>query len=424
MSADQEAASVIEAAVSEPVLVFGSLPPAGRDIDLLVRPVARGELDSALRAGGWRVRKDLYVRFARCTADVIEVVPADDWRLPAAEVDRLFAMASPLRGHSRLVEPAAHHSLLILATRTLGPSDGLTPRRRERVRRALDQDPVAWEHATALSGAWDGAEPLRRLRRLYEHEHKPARPLPTRLRARARRARRGHVVAFSGIDGAGKSTQSAALVEALNRIGYDAVTEWVPFSSDEWPYRLLDLIKRGLTTMPLNARDARPASPAAGNQANEPAGGAALAQTTRLRQSSSAITHGWATVIALANALSHARAVARHLAAGRIVVFDRYTLDSAVRMRFLYGLERGFPVQNWLIGALSPRPVAAFFLDIDPGQSLQRKDDRWTAHALADHAQLYRQEHERFGVVKLDGTLPPEELCAIVAAQVWDRLPG
>lgn len=408
MSEDQGAASVIESAVSEPVLVFGSLPPSGRDIDLLVRPVAQRELDAALRAEDWHVRGGLYVRFARCTADVVEVVPAASWPLPADEVDRLFALAEPLPGHSRLLEPSPHHALLILATRTLGPADGLTAPRRTRVGRALARDPQAWEHAAALSSAWDATEALRRLRGLYEHRSTP--PLPGRLRARARRARHGRVVAFSGIDGAGKSTQSAALVEALNNLGYDAVSEWVPFSSNEWPYRVLDLIKRVLAT------------PSGRNRPKEHRAEVASAPTTRLRERSSAITHGWATVIALANALSHARVVARHLAAGRIVVFDRYTLDSAVRMRFLYGLDRRFPVQNRLIGAVSPQPVAAFFLDIDPGQSLERKDDRWTARALADHARLYRQEHERFGVVRLDGNLPREELCALVAAQVWERL--
>jgi thymidylate kinase len=398
------------------------LPPAGRDIDLLVRPVAQRELDVALRAGGWHVRGKLYVRFADCTVDIVDVVAAGVWGLPPAELDRLFALATPLQGHSRLVEPSAHHVLLILAARTLGPVDNLSERRRARVSRALERDPRAWEQAAEVASAWGASEALRRLRGLYERKSPP--PIPGRLRARARRARRGRVVALSGIDGAGKSTQSAALVETLNRLGYDAVSEWVPFQSNQWPYRVLDLIKRVVASAPLEAGDASAATPAGDDEADERTGPSAKALTTRLREGNGAITHGWATVIALANALSHARVAARHLAAGRIVVFDRYTLDSAVRMRFLYGHDRRFPVQNWLIGALSPRPVAAFFLDIDPEQSLQRKDDRWTARALTAHARLYRQEHERFGVVKLDGNLPREELCAIVARQVWERLPG
>jgi thymidylate kinase len=97
-------------------------------------------------------------------------------------------------------------------------------------------------------------------------------------------------------------------------------------------------------------------------------------------------------------------------------------LDSFVRLRFLYGEQRRFRAQRALITLLSPRPKAAFLLDIDAEASLTRKDDKWSAEELATQVRLYREEHERAGVTRLDGRRDPDELAAEIAAQVWRRL--
>jgi thymidylate kinase len=134
------------------------------------------------------------------------------------------------------------------------------------------------------------------------------------------------------------------------------------------------------------------------------------------------VSTAWVTLVALAYACSHGRRVARHLAAGRIVIFDRYVLDSFVRLRFFYGHRSRFRVQRLLIAALSPRPRAAFYLEVDQATSLARKADKWSASELETQAQLYREESERLGVLALDGPRAADDLAAEIAAEVWRRV--
>src|SRR4051794_36668670 len=66
---------------------------------------------------------------------------------------------------------------------------------------------------------------LRRLR--------PRRPPPRFLRRR-----RPAVIAFSGLDGSGKSSQTAAAREALVRLGHEAEVVWLPITANPSVWRL------------------------------------------------------------------------------------------------------------------------------------------------------------------------------------------
>jgi len=131
----------------------------------------------------------------------------------------------------------------------------------------------------------------------------------------------------------------------------------------------------------------------------------------------------WATLVTFLNALSQARAAARHLPRARVLIFDRHVLDSVVRMRFLYGEGGLAPLQRRLIRAVAPRARVSFLLDIRPETSLVRKDDIWGLEQLTRHVELYREEQRRLPVLRLDGERPREELCAEIARTVWAALP-
>ena len=125
-------------------------------------------------------------------------------------------------------------------------------------------------------------------------------------------------------------------------------------------------------------------------------------------------------MIALANALAQRRRALRHVARSRIVVFDRYTLDSVVILRHLWGGERRLPA--WLIRALSPRPLCSFLLDVRAETALERKRDQWNLENLQRLAELYRAEAPHLGVQRLDGERPREELTAEILAEIRKRL--
>ncbi|HKP16861.1 MAG TPA: hypothetical protein VJT84_00185, partial [Gaiellaceae bacterium] len=128
------------------------------------------------------------------------------------------------------------------------------------------------------------------------------------------------------------------------------------------------------------------------------------------------LTRLWVTYIAVANALTHRRLARR----GDVVVFDRYVLDSIVRMRYLWAAR--FGVATWVLRRLSPSSRVAFLLDVPPEVALERKQDQWSLDALRRQRELYLEEAARLGVRVLDGTRPREELCAEIAEASWRAL--
>jgi thymidylate kinase len=392
-----DAAGVVDDAAPRTVLVFGSLPGAGRDLDLLVRDEDLDALRSALDGEGFRSRDDEWVRFAGGSAEAVDLLPASAWRLPGAELDELFRTALPIEGFARLVRPAPGHALLVLARLTgLGP---LPEKRRRRRDAAVAEDARAWDDARARAAAWNLTAELANL----EHGGTVPSGLP--------RPKRPRVVALSGIDGSGKSSQAELLREALERLGYDAAVEWSPFGQDAWLNRLAVPVKK------LLGRSGR-YSPA------EPAHETGLERTsgTALREDNALVNYAWSAVVTFANELSQLRTILGHTRHGRIVIYDRYALDSTVQLRFRYGATGRFALQRALIRLLAPKPVASFYLDIPPETSLGRKDDRWTLADLETQAGLYRAEFARAGVVRLDGRRPREELAAEIAETVWRAL--
>jgi thymidylate kinase len=412
----RELCGLVDDAVPNRVIVFGSLPPEGSDLDLLVRPPEEMAVREALRGAGLAEQDSRLVRLEVGTALEVELQSTGDWNLPRAELDALYAEATPLPECRRLVEPAPHHRLLILATRTLAEGEPLSDRRKARITRALAEDPQAWAAAAARARLWGQSDAVEWMRAMYEGGRIARTHRLRRRMAQVGRIgrRRGLLIAISGVDGAGKSFQAKALQGSLEALGLRARVEWIPLASNVWLDRLVVPLKRGLARFG-GLRPPRWNQPGRGGlEPNNPG--------SVLRQRSRAINYGWATLMAAANGVSHAFRAWRHRSAGRVVVFDRYALDSVVRSRFLYGNGRPLRLPRTLIRVLSPRPDLAFFLDVPAATSVARKEDIWTAEELERQVELYRQEYERCGVTRLEGELPSEELAREILEATWRRL--
>jgi thymidylate kinase len=384
------AAQLVDSLAEGRVLVFGSPPPGGRDLDLLVRPADAETIAAGLAAEGFDRSGAAFARFRDCTVEAVDVVPAAEWAIEPAELEALYAEALPLDGFERLVRPAPHHALLVAARRFALGRGVLSGKLRARVDAALAEDPAAFETARARAAAWRAERALA----LLEAAHRGN--APRRVRRRLPRLPRTTVVAFSGLDGAGKSSQAEALVETLGRLGIDAEAVWSPLGG----HPLQALVGRGAR---LVLRRAAPAPGAAGSM-SDPGRRPSAGRTA------------WAAFGAVLNAVSQRAAVLRR--PGRVVVLDRQALDTIVRMRFLYGTGAA----RRLVIALAPRPRFAYFLDIRAETSLARKDDIWELADLQRHADLYGEELPRLGVRRLDGEAPREQLCAAVAREVWAAL--
>ena len=376
----------IEWAAAGPVVVFGSLPPSGLDLDLIVRDEEVARLGAALEAAGALRRGNAWAVIGTATGYVVEITAASDWSLSPSEVDALFASAEPLDGCAKLSRPAAAHTLLLLAR------IGVSAKRAGRLRAAL-----------AVPGARDEAE------RRAEAWGVDLASLDTVRRPRPA-LRAPKVVALSGLDGSGKSTQSKALASTLEALGYDVHVHWAPILQNRsiaalssLARVLLRLVRRG-----------------GGGGIEEGASLVAQVETSSAKQR--AIRGAWTTVVALANGTAHRRPALEHRGSGTVVIYDRFVLDSIVRIRFLYGRDERFATPRRLLRLLSPRPVAAFWLDVPGDRAYARKPEHWSADDLNEQRALYAEEHERVGVTRLDGERPPDELAAEIAGEVWRRL--
>ncbi len=224
--------------------------------------------------------------------------------------------------------------------------------------------------------------------------------------------RRTRLVTFSGLDGAGKSSQAELLREKLSADGAQAVIEWVPVAINPSIGKIKSVAKSAL----------RPLLRAGGTGAAGGEGADASDPGKLLVRRSATVRHIWSTVVTVANIASHWRVVLRHVGRGRIVIFDRYALDSAVRLHTWYDELGSVRFQSWLVRTLSPRPSISFLLDVPADTALTRKVDRWDLEQLRQQAAIYRSECRTFRVKGLDGTRPRDELAVEIAREVSERL--
>lgn len=424
---------LLDSAVSERVIVFGAVPPEGRDFDLLVHPAEERSIGAALSAVGFVGWGHQWVRLRTYAADEVDLVPVSHWQLPEHRVDALFAEGIPIEGLSHLVRPAPHHAILILA-RQLVEGGRLRDKHRLRVARMLELTPDAFERSREEAGAWNAERALDLLERMYRHgetrralsartdalverlvatgvEPRRARMYAwrTQLLGRRRTRRRGRVVAISGLDGAGKTTQVHSLHTGLTLLRVDSAASWTRITTNTWIWILAHGVEKVLA---LASVGRRPETVTQGAQFHR----------TALRRRSPFVTEVWAGFVAFANGLSHRRAVGRHVRQGRVVICDRYVLDSAVHLRYRYGEHRRFRFQIWLIRALSPKPAKAFFLDVAPERAHARRYDEYNLDEFTRLARLYRNEYEEIGARRIDANRPLHEICGEIGREVWPTL--
>jgi thymidylate kinase len=250
-----------------------------------------------------------------------------------------------------------------------------------------------------------------------------------------RRRGPGRLVAFSGMDGSGKSTQVELLREHLGSRGRPTQVAW---SRLEWTtlWESSGALER--IAAPVNwllggktrVHDASPEPAGEGPAADGPAGAAGFSapaapasRAARLRRRSGLLTHVWVLVVAIVHARRQREAVRAASAPGTLVICDRYTLDAAVGLRRRYGEGRSFRLQVRLMEWLSPRPSLAWHVDVPAEVAGARKEEGFTGPELDRIAALYREERARLGWRRLDGRLPPSTLAAEVAEAVDSGLP-
>lgn len=385
----------VDDAVSRPVVVYGSLPPEGRDLDLIVCEADLPAIEARLAGAGASRRGARWAFFGNGTAYAVELSPASGWRLPEPELQALFRESEPINGFRNIAKPAPHHALLLLA-RT-----GVSSKRQPRLQAALDH-PGAWEKARTHAAGWGvDLSALQRQSRGATHR------VLASSRAAAARVAEPHVVAFSGLDGAGKSTQVKMLASALQALGYGVTVKWSPILGNR-SVSMLSGAAWGLLRMTRapEGRDGR--SLVAGRQSSS--------YSRRL------VKQLWIGYTTAVNSMSLRGAALAARGSGNVVIYDRFVLDSLARIRFLYGDREPLRTQQAILRCVAPAPTAAFWLDVPPERAYARKPEQWTVADLTAQRKFYDAEYAKLSVERLDGERPTEELAAEIAARVWRLL--
>ena len=431
----------VDRLAGERVLVIGSLPPAGRDLDLLVRPAAEAALSSGLSGLGFQTSGYRLATFTKGRPAIAELHPVAGWGLPAADLEALFGEALPLPGSAALAAPAPRHVLLICARSLPDQPWGLKETQRARVEAALREDPAAFERAAATAPAWRVSLGLGQLRSLVESGRRPTAiarararrerdgalrmrslvPVPQVVRSLLRRRERGLVIALSGLDGSGKSSQARMLADAITAAGRPSTVIWDSLISSPRALRRLagvlrrgaGLVMRGSAAEPERKSDAAPV--AGVPVVDEPSAPERLANLGGLR--GGLVSHGWTLILTAALGTRLARATWPRILRGEVVVCDRYLLDAEVELRYFYG-DRRFRAQSALLRLLTPAAAAAFLLEVDPALAADRKGE-FSSGQNARRAALYAELAARGGADRVDGSRERDEIAEQLATEVW-----
>jgi thymidylate kinase len=445
----RDLASTINDCVRDRVIVFGSLPPHGGDIDLLARTPELTAIARSLANRGFLQHGVKWAQFNGFATLSVDLVPAEMWGLAPAEIHALFAEAAPLEEFGSLAVPSPHHQILIAARRAAGAGGTLDDRSRARVAQALARDPTAWSRAEPRASLWNATAAMRLLKTLMSGldgdqrsvmaaQFEFARSIAKtpggwrRLASRGLRSRRPALISFSGLDGAGKSFQAKALQESLTQLGVETCVVWPPARNAlfQLPPRIKGVLLRGLERVGRAGHEFT-TDDAEMPRRSEPAdSGAILASGVvdgpepdfpDLPGQRPLVLHLLATVVAMVQVLSLRARAGTGSRRPRVVIFDRYTLDAIVYVRHRWGQGHPLRWQCWLIRALARRPRRAYLLEVAPAVAYARKQD-FPLENLRGRANIYREHWQGLGITRLDGERPPAELCEEIARDVWSLL--
>ena len=211
--------------------------------------------------------------------------------------------------------------------------------------------------------------------------------------------RHGTLVAFSGVDGSGKSTQVDLLEKGFAKIDVGVLrirSRWRPVLS----LPLLVVMRR------------------LGYARVHRAGGVYIVETHLPSRGSLASL--WCVLTQVENIVKTGVKLVFPLLLGRTVICDRYALDMVVDgMAGLhdpaYRTRLGFQLLRLL-----PKPDFAFFMDLDPEVAFKRKPDLPSLDDYVERLGLYRELSSRWGADIVNARVSPDA----IHSKIWSRITG
>ena len=217
------------------------------------------------------------------------------------------------------------------------------------------------------------------------------------------------VIALSGLDGAGKSSQAARLAARLRESGHPVDVHWMALGHSSLQRRL-----KGV------ARSVRRRTGGAGSDASGDAILSVNGVSKLRRRHHPAVTHLWVSLLAIIYGLHFRRVAmsARH----RVVVFDRYALDAIAQSRYFYAPQANFRIARLIFRTIAPTPDRSYLLEVAGEVALARKQDQYDVRQLDMQARLLAEEADRMHVTVVDGTRPADDLSDMLVSETLSAI--
>jgi thymidylate kinase len=223
------------------------------------------------------------------------------------------------------------------------------------------------------------------------------------------------LIAITGIDGCGKSTQVKMMSERLSVEGWDAVPLWT--GGKKTLSRPLVRAGQLLLRAPRRGRDRRFYARDVARQSLSQEFSAYLGSSHRLFHHGM-LRHAWTDLALVEHALEIAVSVTPHLCRGRAVVCDRYIFRTIVNLAVLLDLPAAELTRLLRHPALRliPRPAVYVLLDVPAEVGFARKQDLPSLEYVARRVPIYRRIAAMTRMPVIDATQSPQ----IIHERIWD----
>lgn len=225
----------------------------------------------------------------------------------------------------------------------------------------------------------------------------PGRQIRRRWASRRSALRPRLVVAFSGVDGSGKSTLSRLVARNLEQAGVPVSRVWTrPGLRIGW---LSSLARAGKKLL---GHDPSPGVERVGG--GVPAGD--------LVSRHGVVGWTWAMLVTLSFLVDVCR---QHLRGRGVLLYDRHLLDALVTLDFVYG-GVDLRLHRAVVRRSLPEPRLSVYLDVPAEVALARKpEDMFGKYAILRQLESYEARcGETKNLRRLDGSRPADELAAVV----------